>query len=72
MNPDNWITDARHFIAGLSSSEVTPLDNLARAAGVKPEDLLVMSTGDIQKAITSRAGARKYKKANSRISIPFP
>lgn len=62
MNPDNWITDARHFIAGLSSSEVTPLDNLARAAGVKPEDLLIMSTGDIQKAITSRAGARKFKK----------
>lgn len=62
LNPDNWITDARHWLAGLTSSEVTPLDNLARAAGVKPEDLLIMSSGDIQKAIASRVGSRNFKK----------
>ena len=62
LNPDNWITDARHFMAGLSSSDVTPLDNLARAAGVSPKDLIVMSSADIQKAIQSRSGAKKFQK----------
>lgn len=51
LNPDNWMTDVRHFIGKLSTSEKTPLDPLAHAAKVSPENLIHMSPEDIVKAI---------------------
>lgn len=51
LNPDNWMTDAKHFIGKLSASETTPLDGLARAAKVTPEDLIKLSPADIVKAV---------------------
>lgn len=53
LNPDNWMTSVKRFVSKLSSSEVTPLDGLARAAGTSPEDLITKSPADIVKAIKS-------------------
>lgn len=58
LNPDNWMTNVKRFISRLSASEVTALDDLARAAGTTPEDLITKSPADIIKAVKKS----RYKK----------
>jgi hypothetical protein len=54
LHPDNWMTDVRKFISHLSASETVPLGKLADAAGVRPEDLIVMNPADIVKAVEAQ------------------
>lgn len=60
LNPDNWMTDVKRFVSRLSASEKTPLDDLARAAGVEPERLITLSAADIVNAL-KKSRNNKFK-----------
>lgn len=59
LNPDNWMTGVKRFMSNLSSSDKTPLDDLARAAGTKPEQLIEMGAADIVKAV-KKSRSKKF------------
>lgn len=74
LNPDNWMTDVKRFMSRLSSSEKTPLDGLARAAGTKPEQLIEMGAADIVKAVKKsrhKKFARLSEAQISRMIAPY-
>lgn len=58
LNPDNWMTGVKRFVTKLSSTEVSPLDSLARAAKVTPESLVGMTPDAIVKAIKNSSNKK--------------